>query len=764
MAKSNYRFVGHEYPQEGADLHVKGEVEFIDDIAMPEDTLSVYIQGSTVSRGKIKKKHLDHVKAHKDAILVIDAQDIPGENNIGIFKSDEPVFADKNVLFSGQPVFAVAAQSDSKAKEAASLAQIEFQSKVPIITIEDAIRERSTISADVVMKRGRSTPAINNAAFNLSGSIAIGGQDHFYLESQVCVAVPKENNRMHIYCSTQNIDHVQNLVSRALKIKREDIIVEARQVGGAFGGKKTQCAQWAIIAALVAFKTNKPARVKLDRESDMIMTGKSHDFFAEYKCGFNEQGLIQGVEIKLASRCGCSTDLSSTINDRAAFHVDNAYYLKNITVVSKRLKTDTASNTAFRGSGAPQGVLVIERIIDEIAYRLDLDPLTVRMLNLYGRDTKNITHYGTKIKENILPDLIDELKKTSTYLKRKKAVHKFNQNSPVIKRGIALVPVKVGLSASTKYQSQAVTLIDITEDGFVHLQYAAVDMGQGLSIKIKQIVSEVLQVDPVQVKILPTRSDKIQRLEGCVLSSCIDVNSQAAQIAAGKIKEELIVFAAKEYGIDPGKIKLTPQGVKIGRKTVQFKTLVAQAYKAKVSLSARGEYKAPKMAYNAKMARGRPFHYFCYAGAVCEVAIDSLTGESQVLRADILNDCGESINPAIDLGQIEGGFIQGMGWLTSEELYWDNSGQLTTHSPSTYKIPTCADIPRQFNARIFKSGKPGEDTVYGSKAVGEIPFVLAVSVYSALTQAIAAARVDIEQLPALNSPATPERILLAVNH
>ena len=762
MVETKMRFIGQEYPHDSATLHVSGEAVYVDDILLPDNTLQVYVQGSTVAAGRLKKLNLAKVRNTQTAIAVVEAADIPGENNIGPVVHDEPVFADKKIMFAGQPIFAVAAQTVEEARNAAKLAKIEYGENQPILTTKQALKKNSRISPDLVIKRGRSAPAIKNATHKMNGEFAIGGQDHFYLEGQVSLAVPQENGQMLVYCSTQNVREVQELIARALKVENNEVVVETRRIGGAFGGKETQAGQWAVIAALVANQTQRPASLSLDRDSDMIMTGKRHDFYVEYKAGFNDNGIIEGIEVMLASRCGCSADLSTAVNDRAMLHIDNGYYLKNITVTSKRLKTNTVSNTAFRGFGGPQGMLVIERVLDEIAFKLGLDPALVRSRNLYGKTTRNTTHYGMRVTDNILPDLIEQLKRNATYTKRCKLVDQFNQGSPVIKRGISLTPVKFGIASATTFLNQASAFVHVYKDGSIHVNHGGAEMGQGLFIKVAQIVAEIFQVDPVHVIPCATRTDQIPNSSETAASSGSDVNGMAAKIAAEEIKQRLVEFALDQYKVSKSSIKFSPEGIKIGRKTVRFKTLAYQACLAGVSLSAQGFYAAPKIHYDAKKGKGRPFNYFSYGAAVSEVAIDTLTGESKVLRVDILHDCGQSLNPAIDIGQIEGGFIQGMGWLTTEELYWNDQGQLQTHAPLTYKIPTCSDTPEIFNVKIYKKGKNTQETICHSKTVGQPPLMLAISVYSALSYAVAAAKLS-ETLPRLDAPVTPERILMAIN-
>ncbi len=532
-------------------------------------------------------------------------------------------------------------------------------------------------------------------------------------------------------------------------------------MGGAFGGKETQAAQWAVIAALLADRTGRPAKLRLDRDDDMISTGKRHPFRIRYDVGFDEQGLIQGIDLELAALCGMSADLSAPINDRAMFHCDNGYYLPHVRIRSYRCRTNTVSNTAFRGFGGPQGMMGIERVIDVIAAQLGKDPLEVRLANLYGGEGRNITPYHMKVEDNVLPELMQDLAESSAYAQRREQIVAFNQQSTVIRRGLALTPVKFGISFTTSFLNQAGALVHVYKDGSIHLNHGGTEMGQGLFIKVAQVVADAFGVDLDRVKITATHTGKVPNTSATAASSGSDMNSMAALNAVNKIKKRLVHFASENYGVEQEDVHFIDGQVRMGGQSRTFPELIMEAYLGRVSLSATGYYRTPKIWYDRETARGRPFLYFAYGAAVTEVEVDTLTGENRIRRVDILHDVGRSLNPAIDLGQIEGGFVQGAGWLTTEELWWDGSGALRTHAPSTYKIPVSSDVPEQFNVSIWEPGRNREPTIHRSKAVGEPPLMLAISVHSAINHAIASLAQG-QALPSLDAPATPERILMCI--
>ena len=532
-------------------------------------------------------------------------------------------------------------------------------------------------------------------------------------------------------------------------------------MGGAFGGKETQGAWYAAMAALAAVKTGRPTKVRLDRDDDMVMTGKRHDFVVNFEVGFDDDGRILGADFVFASRCGRSVDLSASINDRAMFHADNCYFLENVSIVSHRCKTHTVSNTAFRGFGGPQGMLAPERMMDVIASYLKKDPLDVRKINLYGKTERNVTPYQMTVEDNVAPEIIDALVTSSNYLARRANIRKFNETSPVLKKGISLTPVKFGISFTATHLNQAGALLHVYTDGSAMINHGGTEMGQGLYTKVAQVVAEILQIDVDKVKITATRTDKVPNTSPTAASSGSDLNGKAAEAAAKTIKDRLVAFAVAHYNVDEDAVVFLPNRVRVGAEEMAFKDLVLAAYMNRISLSATGYYRTPKIHYDAATLSGRPFYYFAYGASVSEVVIDTLTGENKVVAVDILHDAGKSLNPDIDKGQIEGGFIQGMGWLTTEELYFDAQGVLKTHAPSTYKIPACSDRPEIFNMEIFEDGVNVEETIFKSKAVGEPPLMLAISALSAIADAVSSVS-DYEQYPDLDAPATPERILMRV--
>ena len=699
------------------------------------------------------------VAQYPGVVRTLTAADIPGDNEISpMHKFDEPVLADNLVQFAGQPLFAVLAESRAIARRAAQLARIEYEELPAILDIETALAKKSFVLEPHSMQRGDPQTAIQAAPHRLKGEVFTGGQDHFYLEGQVSMAVPKEDGDMLVLTSSQHPTEVQHLVARSLGKPINAVTVEVRRMGGAFGGKETQAAQWAIMAAVMADLTGRPVKLRLDRDDDMRSTGKRHDFLIRYDVGFDDEGRILGIEFTHALRCGISSDLSGPIADRAMFHSDNAYYLPNVSITSYRCKTNTVSNTAFRGFGGPQGMVGIERVIDAIAQQLGKDPLAVRKANLYGVDKRNITPYKMVVRDNVLPGLIAELEALPITGRDGKKIAAFNRNSPVIRKGIALTPAKFGISFTTTFLNQAAALVHVYKDGSVHLNHGGTEMGQGLMIKIAQVVADEFQIDLDRVKITATNTGKVPNTSATAASSGTDMNGMAARAAARKIKKRLLKFASKKFDVAPSDIRFVDNHVQAGESEISFAELAEQAWLGRISLSATGFYRTPKIYYDPQTSSGRPFLYFAYGAAVSEVEVDCLTGESRITRVDILYDAGKSLNPAIDIGQIEGGFVQGAGWLTSEEVWWDKQGQLRTHAPSTYKIPTCGDMPEVFNVRLWDKGRNREKTIHRSKAVGEPPLMLAISVHSAINQVIAG-KSGGKTLPSLNTPATPEAIL-----
>ncbi len=754
--------VHRELPHDSAHKHVSGEAIYIDDIPEPHGMLNVAIGMSDHAHARVLAMDLDNVRKAPGVVAVLAAADVPGRNDTGPVFDGDPVFAEDLVEFRGQSLFAVAANTMEQARRAARLGKVEYEPLEPILTIEDALEKEFFVLPSHTMRRGNSGRALDKAKHRISGRHKIGGQDHFYLEGQISLAIPGEDGDIQVYCSTQHPSEVQFGVAHVLNCDAHAITVEVRRIGGGFGGKETQGAQFAAIAALVARKTGRSAKVRLDRDDDMIITGKRHDFIVDYEVGFNDDGLIEGLEIELAARCGMSPELSGAINDRAMFHSTNAYFIPNVTVTSHRCKTHTVTNTAFRGFGGAQGMVAAEYIVDEVARHLGRDSLDVRKANFYDNRVRNVTHYHMKVEDFILDRLVPELEKSSSYRERRKEIDAFNATSSILKKGLALTPVKFGISFTTSFLNQAGALIHVYTDGSVHLNHGGTEMGQGLFTKVAQIVAEVFQIDIDKIKITATTTGKVPNTSATAASSGTDMNGAAAQIAAKKIRARLTAFAADHFKVERNRVVFRNNQVEIGRRRISFKELVQLAYLGRVPLSATGFYKTPKIYYDRQKARGRPFYYFAYGAAVSEVVIDTLTGEYRLLRADIEHDCGRSLNPAIDLGQVEGAFIQGMGWLTTEELYWTPDGALSTHAPSTYKIPAASDLPLEFNVKLHESGRNREMVVHRSKAVGEPPVMLAISVFHAIKDAVSAVG-DHQLSPDLNAPATPEEVLRTVD-
>ena len=753
--------VGTPVPHDSAGLHVAGEADYTDDLPEPRGTLYAALGVSTDAHGTIERLDLDRVRDAPGVVAVVTAADIPGVNDVGPIEADDPIFAARIVHFAGQPVFAVAATSVNAARRAATLASLDIAPLPAILTIDAALAAQSYVLPPVHVVRGDVPHALAHAPHRLAGAFACGGQDHFYLEGQVALAIPRERGGLHVYVSTQHPGEVQMLVARALGLADHDVVVECRRMGGGFGGKETQMSLFACVAALLARKTGRAVKLRLDRDDDMRSTGKRHAFSYRYDVGFDDTGRILALDVTLASRCGFSADLSGPVNDRAVFHVDNAYWLPSVAIHSYRCRTNTVSDTAFRGFGGPQGMFAIETILDDIARTLALDPLDVRKANLYGTTERNVTPYGMTIDDNIAPALIEALEAQAAYRARRRDIAKWNRASAVIKRGIALTPVKFGISFTATHYNQAGALIHVYRDATVLLNHGGTEMGQGLFVKVQQVVAQELGVPLASVRVSASDTSKVPNASPTAASSGSDINGMAARAAARELRERLAAFAAREYRCAPDRVHSDGGLVRIGEDQLPFAALIDRAYHARISLSATGFYATPKIHYDRRTLTGRPFFYFAYGAAVSEVAIDTLTGEHRLLAVDILHDVGRSLNPAIDQGQIEGGFMQGFGWLTMEELAWNARGDLTTHAPSTYKIPTSRDVPDHFNVRFFEEPNR-EETIHRSKAVGEPPLMLALSGFHALRDAIASVA-DYRVAPRLSAPATPERVLGAVD-
>ena len=758
-AAIKHGIIGEGLAHDSAEKHVSGRALYVDDMPEPLGLLHLAIGMSTRAHARITTLDLDAVRAAPGVVSVLVAADVPGRNDVSPIAGDDPLFAERIVQYCGQSIFAVAAETRAQARSAARLARIEYGDLPAILTIADARTAQTVIEKARTFRMGEVEAELAGAPQRIKGHIVIGGQDHFYLEGQVAMAVPGEDGDMVVYSSTQNPTEMQVVISHVLDRPSHSVICEVRRMGGGFGGKETQSALIAAACALVAARTGRPAKLRLDRDDDMILTGKRHDFEASYDIGFDADGRIRAADIELASRCGYSADLSMAINDRAMFHSDNAYFLSTARIVSHRFRTHTVSNTAFRGFGGPQGMMVIERAMDEIALKLGRDPLDIRRANLYapGRDE---TPYGQRVEEHIIAPMLDALEKSSGYRARRQAIRRWNDDNKYVKRGLSLTPVKFGISFTSTHLNQAGALVHVYADGSIQLNHGGTEMGQGLMIKVAQVVAAEFALPLSAIRIMPTSTAKVPNTPATAASAGSDLNGMAAREAAVTIKQRLIAFAAQKFGCDEAEISFAAGRVHGGAQSMAFAELTQAAWMARISLSATGYYRTPKIAWDREAGRGRPFYYYAWGAAVSEAAVDTFTGENRVLRTDILHDCGRSLNPAIDIGQIEGGFIQGMGWLTTEELWFDEHGRLRTHAPSTYKIPVAGDRPEMHIA--LWDGMNPEDAIYRSKAVGEPPLMLAISAFSAISDAIAAVG-DHRIAPQLDAPATPERVLAAID-
>ncbi|MBO9099131.1 MULTISPECIES: xanthine dehydrogenase molybdopterin binding subunit [Rhizobium] len=750
---------------DSAHKHVTGAADYIDDIPEPANLLHGALGLSDRAHAEIEGIDLSAVAAVPGVIWVMTGADVPGINDVSSNgKHDEPLLAETKVEFHGQPIFAVIATTREIARRAARLAKIDYRDLPHWSDIDGALANGGPVVYEpMTLKRGEPETEMAKAPQRLKGQMRIGGQEHFYLESHIAMAIPGEDDEVTVWSSTQHPSEIQHIVGHVLNIPSNAVTVNVRRMGGGFGGKETQGNQFAALAAIAAKKLNRAVKFRPDRDEDMIATGKRHDFLVDYEVGFDEDGRIHALDATFAARCGFSSDLSGPVTDRALFHADSSYFYPHVHLVSKPLKTHTVSNTAFRGFGGPQGIVGAERVIEEIAYAVGKDPLDIRKLNFYGQpgSGRTLTPYHQEVEDNIIGRLVDELEASADYRGRRQAIVEFNRSSRYIRKGIALTPVKFGISFTMTAFNQAGALVHVYQDGSIHLNHGGTEMGQGLYTKVAQVLAEAFQVDIERVKITATTTAKVPNTSATAASSGSDLNGMAAYDAARQIKERLVAFAAAKWNVEPADVIFLPNRVRVGEIEIPFPDLINQAYFARVQLSAAGFYKTPKIHWDRKAGRGTPFYYFSYGAACSEVSIDTLTGEYLIDRTDILHDVGRSLNPAIDIGQIEGAFVQGMGWLTTEELWWDAKGRLRTHAPSTYKIPLASDRPKIFNVKLAEWSENSEPTIGRSKAVGEPPFVLGVSVLEALSMAIASVA-DYRLCPRLDAPATPERVLMAV--
>ncbi len=798
--------MGKALPHDAAPLHVTGQARYIDDLSVA-NALHLAFGLSTVAHGEITGIDLSAVRAAPGVVAVLSAEDLPEMPDCSPSAEDEPLLAVGRVHYVGQPVFLVIADSHLAARKAARLGKISYRELPALLTVDEALAADSRFEGGpVIWAKGDAAGAISAAPQVVEGSFEVGGQEHFYLEGQVAAAIPQEGGDMVVHSSTQHPTEVQHKVAHALHLPMSSVRVEVRRMGGGFGGKESQGNALAIACAVAARRTGRPCRMRYDRDDDMVITGKRHDLRILYRAGVDEQGRILGLEFTHLFRCGWSQDLSLPVADRAMLHADNCYHLPHVRIESHRLKTNTCSATAYRGFGGPQGMVGIERVLDHVAFVVGREPLEVRRANFYrgmaapggasppgppedisakmkgGSEEVDLTSRGAAlpvgshdlpadgavqttpyhmpVEDFIGHELVAELERTSDYRARKAEIAAWNAKSPVLKRGIALTPVKFGISFTLTWLNQAGALVHVYQDGSIALNHGGTEMGQGLFQKVAQVTASVFGLDVGKVKITATDTGKVPNTSATAASSGSDLNGMAAKAAAETIRARLAEFIAEKHQAEPSAVTFVDGTVRVADAVYEWEKVVAWAYQARVSLSSTGYYATPKIVWDRVKGTGRPFFYFAYGAAVTEVVIDRLTGENRVLRADLLHDTGTSLNPAIDIGQIEGAYVQGVGWLTTEELVWDGKGRLATHAPSTYKIPACSDRPRDFRVKLW--GKPNrEDAVGKSKAVGEPPFMLGISALYALSDAVAACG-DGGVYPALDAPATAERVLMAV--
>ena len=797
--------VNRPLPHDAAALHVTGAARYVDDIPLPAGALHLAFGLSPVAAGTITALDLDPVRAAPGVALVLTAEDLPHANDVSPSAHDEPLLASGEVHYAGQPIFLVAADSHRAARAAARAARIEIAERAPILTVEAALAADSRFEdGPRIWSKGDVAAALDAAPHRLSGRVKIGGQEHFYLEGQAAAALPQEDGGVLVHASTQHPTEIQHKVAEALGLPMAEVRVEVRRMGGGFGGKESQGNALAVACAVVAARTGRPATMRYDRDDDMTITGKRHAFEIAYDVGFDDAGRLLAVDFEHFALCGWAQDLSLPVADRAMLHADNAYLIDAIRITSHRLRTNHQSATAFRGFGGPQGMVGIEKVMDAVAYRLGLDGAEMRRRNYYraasetsapsrapaddtgqaaeapgevdlssrgavGRvapgapvsaapEGDNLTPYGMQVTDFILHEMTERLLDASDYAARRQAVDEWNAREPILKRGIAFSPVKFGISFTLTHLNQAGALVHVYQDGSIHLNHGGTEMGQGLFRKVAQVAADRFGVDVSAVKITATDTGKVPNTSATAASSGTDLNGMACAVACDTIRGRIAACLAELHQADPATVVFAEGEVRVGGTALPFAEAVRIAYENRVSLSATGFYKTPDLSWDRIAGRGRPFFYFAYGAAVTEVVVDTLTGENRILRTDILHDAGRSLNPAIDRGQIEGGYVQGAGWLTMEELVWDEAGRLRTHAPSTYKIPGMGDRPRVFNVTLW-DGENRAETIYRSKAVGEPPFMLGISAWLALSDACAACG---PHYPDLQAPATPEEVLRAI--
>jgi len=756
--------VGKSHPHESAVLHVLGEARYTDDIPEVQGTLHAALGLSSKAHANILSMNFDAVKSARGVVAVYTAKDILGTNDCGPIIHDDPILSEGLVEYVGQPIFIVVADTHDNARRAVRKAEITYEELPAILTPQEARQAQSFVLPPMRLQRGDAQAAFERSPRRVKGELYVGGQEQFYLEGQISYAIPKEDRGMLVLCSTQHPSEMQHVVAHALGVHSHNIVVECRRMGGGFGGKESQSALWAAAAAISAAQLKRPVKLRADRDDDMMVTGKRHCFYYDYEVGYDDEGRIIAARVEMVSRAGYSADLSAPVATRAVCHLDNTYYLGDVDIRAMCGKTNTQSNTAFRGFGGPQGAIAIEYIVDNIARDLNKDALDIRKINFYGRNDeegRNVTQYGQKVVDNVIHELVAELEISSEYQQRRADIKAFNVSSPVLKKGLALTPVKFGIAFNVTHLNQAGALVHIYTDGSVLVNHGGCEMGQGVNTKVCQVVAHELGLNLDKVRATATDTSKVANTSATAASTGADLNGKAAQNAAHTLRQRLAEFAVKTYGGEMADIRFAAGLVSVNGLDIPFEALVQKAYLARVQLWSDGFYATPGLHWDPKTMSGNPFSYYAYGASVSEVIIDTLTGEWKLLRADALYDAGNSLNPAIDIGQVEGAFIQGMGWLTTEELWWNKGGKLMTHAPSTYKIPAISDCPEDFRVSLYKN-RNVQDSIHRSKAVGEPPLLLPFSVFFAIRDAIASVA-DYRYNPPLNAPATSEAILSAIN-
>ena len=756
--------VGRARKHESSELHVRGGATFTDDIAELAGTLHAALGLSSRAHAHITAIDLAPVRASAGVVAVLTVADIPGLNDCGPIIHDDPILADGLVQYVGQPIFIVVADSHDNARRAARLAQVTYEDLPAILTPQAARAAQSYVLPPMRLTRGDAEAAFARAPQTVRGQLYVGGQEQFYLEGQIAYAIPGEDRGMHVYSSTQHPSEMQHVIAHALGLHSHHVTVECRRMGGGFGGKESQSALWAAAAAIAAVRTGRPVKLRADRDDDMLVTGKRHCFHYEYEVGYDDAGRILAARVDMVTRAGYSADLSGPVATRAVCHFDNAYYLSDVDIRAACGKTNTQSNTAFRGFGGPQGAIAIEYVLDEIARNLGRDALDIRRLNFYGKQECNVTPYGQTIVDNVIPELVARLEADSDYRARRAAVDDYNRTNPVLKKGLALTPLKFGIAFNVTHLNQAGALVHVYVDGSILVNHGGTEMGQGINTKVMQVVAHELGVDMAHVRATATDTSKVANTSATAASTGADLNGKAAQDAARQIRDRLAAYAVNLYGGEVDAVCFAADTVCVNGHQISFPELVQKAYLARVQLCSSGFDATPGLRWDPGAMRGNPFSYFAYGAAVAEVVVDTLTGEWRLLRADVLYDAGRSLNPAIDIGQVEGAFIQGMDWLTTEELWWNPGGSLKTHAPSTYKIPAVSDCPRDFRVKLYDNADLNANataSIHCSKAVGEPPLLLSFSVFFAIRDAASAVgghKVN----PPLNAPAASAAILKSI--